>query len=190
MFSVTKQKGGLMDIGARIRQLRNKNNLTLEELASRCELTKGFLSQLERNLTSPSISTLEDIVEALGMTMSDFFKEDQEEKLVFTANDYFIDEKEDHTITWIVPNAQKNRMEPILLELEPGCSSQVIYPHEGEEFGYVMSGRIRLMLSGRKKGLAVKNGQTFYIKGDREHYLKNESSSAARVLWICTPPIF
>ena len=50
-----------MDIGARIRQLRNKNNLTLEELASRCELTKGFLSQLERNLTSPSISTLEDI---------------------------------------------------------------------------------------------------------------------------------
>ena len=57
-----------MDIGARIRQLRNKNNLTLEELASRCELTKGFLSQLERNLTSPSISTLEDIVEALGMT--------------------------------------------------------------------------------------------------------------------------
>ena len=43
-----------MDIGARIRQLRIKNDLTLEELASRTELTKGFLSQLERNLTSPS----------------------------------------------------------------------------------------------------------------------------------------
>ena len=53
-----------MDIGKRIRQLRIKNDLTLEELASRCELTKGYLSQLERNLASPSIQTLEDITEA------------------------------------------------------------------------------------------------------------------------------
>ena len=50
-----------MDIGQKIRQLRTQNNLTLEELASRSELTKGFLSQVERNLTSPSVSTLEDI---------------------------------------------------------------------------------------------------------------------------------
>ena len=47
----------------------------LEELASRCELTKGFLSQLERNLTSPSIATLQDIVEALGTTLAKFFQE-------------------------------------------------------------------------------------------------------------------
>ena len=53
-----------MDIGQKIRQLRTQNNLTLEELASRSELTKGFLSQVERNLTSPSVSTLEDILEA------------------------------------------------------------------------------------------------------------------------------
>ena len=56
-----------MDIGKRIRQLRVQNDLTLEELASRTELTKGFLSQLERNLASCSIATLEDIAEALGV---------------------------------------------------------------------------------------------------------------------------
>ena len=50
-----------MDIGAKIKLLRIKNQLTLEELANRSELTKGFLSQVERNLTSPSIATLEDI---------------------------------------------------------------------------------------------------------------------------------
>ena len=54
-----------MDIGKKIRQLRLQNDLTLEDLASRSELTKGFLSQLERDLTSPSISTLEDILEEL-----------------------------------------------------------------------------------------------------------------------------
>ena len=83
-----------MNIGQRIKQLRIKNNLTLEELASRCELTKGFLSQLERDLTSPSISTLNDIVEALGMTLAQFFQEEKPEKIVFTQEDFFIDEKE------------------------------------------------------------------------------------------------
>lgn len=96
-----------MDIGKRIRQLRIKNDLTLEELASRCELTKGYLSQLERNLASPSIQTLEDITEALGYTMSSFFAEDKEEKIVFTASDEFVDVQETQTIHWIVPNAQK-----------------------------------------------------------------------------------
>ena len=118
-----------MDIGHRIRQLRTKNNLTLEELASRCELTKGFLSQLERNLTSPSIATLQDIAEALGCTMEKFFQEEKDEKIVFTAADFFVDEKEKSTIHWIVPNAQKNEMEPILLELEPGGESQVVSCH-------------------------------------------------------------
>ena len=57
-----------MDIGAKIKRLRLTNGLTLEELANRSELTKGFLSQLERDLTSPSVATLEDILEALGTT--------------------------------------------------------------------------------------------------------------------------
>ena len=71
-----------MDIGKKIRQLRLQNDLTLEDLASRSELTKGFLSQLERNLTSPSISTLEDILEALGTNLSEFFREEEEEQIV------------------------------------------------------------------------------------------------------------
>ena len=62
-----------MDIGAKIKLLRIKNQLTLEELANRSELTKGFLSQVERNLTSPSIATLEDILEALGTSLGEFF---------------------------------------------------------------------------------------------------------------------
>ena len=80
-----------MDIGQKIRQLRTQNNLTLEELASRSELTKGFLSQVERNLTSPSVSTLEDILEALGTDLASFFKDSKENKVVFKKEDYFVD---------------------------------------------------------------------------------------------------
>ena len=84
---------GCEDIGQKIKRLRIKNGLTLEELASRSELTKGFLSQVERNLTSPSIATLNDILEALGTSLASFFKEETQEKSVFTQDDYFTDEK-------------------------------------------------------------------------------------------------
>lgn len=63
-----------MDIGAKIKRIRLSNQLTLEELANRSELTKGFLSQLERDLTSPSVATLENILEALGTNLKDFFQ--------------------------------------------------------------------------------------------------------------------
>ncbi|MBQ9327024.1 MAG: helix-turn-helix transcriptional regulator [Solobacterium sp.] len=179
-----------MDIGKRIRQLRIQNDLTLEELASRTELTKGFLSQLERNLSSPSIQTLEDITEALGTTMAKFFAEDTAEQIVFTPEDAFIDERDRHTVHWIVPNAQKNEMEPILVELEPGGKSEVIDPHNGEEFGYVLSGKVTLFRDGTKKGVVVRKGENFYISGKYAHWLENNGTHSASVLWISTPPIF
>ena len=180
----------MIDVGHRIRQLSIKNDLTLEELASRTELTKGFLSQLERNLTSPSLQTLEDICEALGVTMSRFFADEKEEQVVFTEEDVFVDERKDQVLHWIVPNAQKNRMEPLLLDLEPGAESMHIDPHDGEEMGYVLNGRITLCFSNRSKGLTVRKGETFYINGNEAHYLANRSSHRASVLWISTPPVF
>ena len=95
-----------MDIGKKIKELRLSNDLTLEELASRSELTKGFLSQVERNLTSPSISTLEDILEALGTDLSHFFQQEKQQKIVFHTSDFFEDERDEYKIEWIVPNAQ------------------------------------------------------------------------------------
>jgi len=179
-----------MDLGKRFRQLRMKNGLTLEELASRTELSRGFLSQLERNIASPSISTLEDIVEVLGVSMAEFFSEDVEKKVVFTEQDYFVDEKEEMTITYVVPNAQKNQMEPLLLELQPNGSSQIILPHEGEEMGYILQGKVTLMNLTRKSSHTVKKGETFYIKGDFRHCLVNNGKSIAKILWISTPPVF
>ncbi len=185
---VYQNGGGCMKIGPRLKQLRVKQNLTLEELASRSELTKGFLSQVERDLTSPSISTLEDILEALGTTLADFFKESKDEQIVFKENDYFVDEQEDYKISWIVPNAQKNKMEPILLEIQPQSQSKEIVPHDGEEFGYILSGRVTLVFG--KRSIILKKGETFYIKGDENHYIKNDGTSTAKIIWVTTPPIF
>ena len=103
-----------MNIGQKVRELRIAKNLTQEELADRSELSKGFISQLERDLTSPSIATLVDILQCLGTNLNEFFSDDEEEQVVFGDEDYF--EKKDtdlkNTIEWIIPNAQRNMMEP------------------------------------------------------------------------------
>ena len=66
-----------VNIGEKIKNLRLKNGLTQEELADRCELSKGFISLVEHNQTSPSITTLGDILDALGTDFAKFFKEGQ-----------------------------------------------------------------------------------------------------------------
>lgn len=114
-----------MDIGSKLKEIRTLKGLTQEELADRAELSKGFISQLERNLTSPSIATLTDILQCLGTTLGEFFNETPEEQVVFGKADYFekYDAELKNEIRWIIPNAQKNMMEPILITLEAGGST-------------------------------------------------------------------
>lgn len=180
-----------MDIGNKVRSLRIQKGLTQEELADRCELSKGFISQLERNLASPSIATLTDLLECLGSSLPEFFNEQAAEKTVFSPQDMFVKEDGDSlkgTITWLIPGAQKNRMEPILLEMGENGESTILPPHEGEEFGYVLSGSVWLITGGTRS--RVRTGCSFCIHPREEHRLKNAGKTKARVLWVSTPPTF
>lgn len=177
-----------MDIGAKLKELRIVKGLTQEELADRAELSKGFISQLERDLTSPSISTLDDLLQCLGVTLAEFFADDIEEQVVFSYDDYF--EKEDdelkNKIEWIVPSAQKNAMEPIRLTLEAGGSTYPDTPHEGEEFGYVLAGEIAIHIG--KKKYRARKGESFYYSSEKKHYIS--SAKGAEIIWVSTPPSF
>ena len=180
-----------MEIGGKIKRLRVRLGLTQEELAARTELTKGFISQLERDITSPSIATLMDILEALGTNVSEFFSEREEDALaIYTAEDMFIkeDEAAGVSIRWLVTNAQKNAMEPILVTLATGASTEQQDPHEGEEFGYVLSGVITLVSGEQKR--KVRRGDAFYFRPTGVHYLINTGKSEGKVLWVSTPPSF
>lgn len=179
-----------MNIGEKIKSIRVRNSLTQEELADRCELTKGFISQVERDLTSPSIATLMDILEGLGTNLKDFFSDGVDEKIVFSKEDFFETENEElnYIIKWIIPNAQKNSMEPILIELEPGGKTKEDSPHDGEEFGYVISGRIILHIGDRE--YRVKKGESFYYKANLNHHISNYGKSNANIIWVSTPPSF
>lgn len=179
-----------MNIGEKIKRLRVRNSLTQEELADRCELTKGFISQVERDLTSPSIATLLDILEGLGTNLKDFFNEVVDEKIVFTKDDAFEMNNDElkYNLKWVIPNAQKNIMEPILIELEEDGRTKEDSPHEGEEFGHILQGSIYLHIG--KDKYRIKKGESFYYKANSNHYISNAGKTKAIVIWISTPPNF
>ena len=180
----------MVDIGAKIKQTRLKLGLTQEELAARTELSKGFISQLERNLTSPSIATLVDILEALGTDTAAFFTaSDDNEKVVFTPEDMFesSDDELHSKICWLVPNAQKNALEPILVTVEPGGSTYEDDPHEGEEFVYVLEGVLTVILGDRSYELNP--GDAMHYLSSVPHDWRNYSGRTVRLLSVNTPPI-
>lgn len=179
-----------MDIGNKIKELRVQKGLTQEELADRSELSKGFISQVERNLTSPSIATLMDILQCLGTDLEGFFSNTGDHQVVFHKSDYFekVDTELNSTIQWIIPNAQKNMMEPILVTLEPGGSTYPDHPHEGEEFGYVLSGTIRITIG--KTSYKAHKGESFYFVPGEYHHIEASGKTGARFLWVSTPPSF
>ena len=176
-------------IGMKIRNLRNQNGLTQEELADRTELTKGFISQLERGLTAPSVSILLDIVECLGTNLSDFFHDEDDLQIVFPKEDYFEKEDEEgNSITWLIATAQSRSLEPILVRLQPGQSMPADKPHEGEEFGYVLKGAIRLHYG--DSAYTLRKGDSFSFPATRKHKICSASSGVSDFLWISTPPSF
>ena len=177
-----------MDIGNKLKELRVLKGLTQEELADRSELSKGFISQLERNLTSPSITTLMDILQCLGTSIGEFFNEAPDEQIVFGKQDYFVKEDAElkNKIEWIIPNAQKNTIEPIYLTLQAGGSTCPDTPHEGEEFGYVLQGAVSIHLG--NKTYKAKKGESFYYTADKTHFLS--SKNGATLIWVSSPPSF
>ncbi len=175
-----------MDLGNKIKERRILLNLTQEELADRCELTKSYISQLENNKTSPSLETLTNILEILGTDLSTFFHEEEDKQIVFNDNDYYVCDYGGYNITWLVPNSQIQAMEPILITLEEKQKTTEDMPHDGEEFGYVLEGEIFVYYGNTKK--RVKKGESFYYKTDKVHYI--ESIKKSKVIWVSCPPNF
>ena len=130
-----------------------------------------------------------DLIECLGTTPADFFKATDAAKIVYADKDYFEKVDEDGNRTeWLVPSAQSNQMEPVLVTIQPHAALPVDDPHNGEEFGYVLSGRIALYR--QENRFDVRAGESFYYEADKPHRIENPGSRPAKVIWVSTPPSF
>lgn len=113
-----------MKIGTELKRLRMINSLTQEELASRADLTKGYISQVENETTCPSIATLKDILDVFGVSMQEFFTVPVETEVVFGSKARVRSTADDDPVTveLLVPGAQNRELDPALVTLA-GCAN-------------------------------------------------------------------
>ncbi|GKW45020.1 helix-turn-helix domain-containing protein [Planococcus sp. NCCP-2050] len=176
-----------MQIGMKIKRLRLKNGLTQEELGERTDLSKGFISQLERDMNSPSIETLFSLLEVLGTTPKEFFDDsDKEVKVVFTPSDHTIhtDTEAGYEIDWLITTSNEKEMEPVYLTLEEKGEFKHFEPSLAETFIYVLEGRVRLVL-GDNEYLASA-GDSLYYEASDHHQLINAHSGKSEMIIVAT----
>ncbi len=174
-----------MKIGENIKRLRLSRGFTQEELAERADLTKGFISLLERDKTSPSIATLEQLLDVLGVSLKQFFSEEKTSKVVFTKKDRvpLYDEPEGVKTQLLIAGVEDKKVDPRLVVLKSNGSTFPEDYHEGEEFGFVIDGNVELWLDETR--YKVKSGECFYYKADHRHQIRNTSKSKKTTfLWI------
>jgi transcriptional regulator with XRE-family HTH domain len=178
-----------LKIGERIRNLRLASDLTQEELADRADLTKGFISQLERDQTSISVDSLLQILKVMNVKVTDFFRESVEEKVVYSATERTaLVETGADRFELLIPGGTNREMEAALVRLLPAQKTDPVKPFQGEAFGFVLKGSLTLRFGGEK--YTAHGGDSFYFSGEREHILENTGRRPAEFIWVTTPPMF
>ena len=176
------------EIGARLRQLRRERRLSLEELAARTGLSIGFLSQIERGLSSPTLRVLAGVADALGVAISELFPAKQPHA---DATTIVRQAERNELQLWrsgirkqlLTPHADSSKLNLYLVEMEPGASTgDELYIHNGEEAGLVLGGT--MLLSVESESWVLQEGDSFRFLSSRPHRFANGHDGVTRVLWV------
>jgi len=172
-----------LKLGPKLRRLRRLRGLTIEELAEKADLTKGFISQLERDKTVPSITTLKQVLDVLGVDLATFFSDlEDREKNIYTRKERVVEKKgKFYRIENLIPKLKYLEMEPVLLTLEAQAEYSENF-EEDEGFGFVVRGRLELTVDKEKR--IVNRGDCFYIFFDNKLVVKNLTKKPAEILIV------
>ncbi|MBZ4653919.1 MAG: Transcriptional regulator [Peptococcaceae bacterium] len=179
----------MVDIGKRIKQLREERGLTLKNIADNTGLSVGFLSQVERNITDPSIASLKKIAEVLGIKLKEFFEKVPEKKVVVRKderNKLLIGSSK--IVYELLAPAMNRKMEPILKMVEPNASSGEVDGHEGEEFAIILQGVLEVCIG--NEVYVLQEGDSIYFDANQPHLYRNPGTEKCICIWVVTPPTF
>ncbi|WP_431285666.1 cupin domain-containing protein [Humitalea sp. 24SJ18S-53] len=182
-----------LSIGLRVRQLRQQRAVSIQAVAQLSGLSIGFVSQVERGLSSPSVRDLMRIAAALGTDFN--LLVDAGASVARAAADGPIVRLEDRRDIAFFDGIQKQLLSPptesalflYMVTIEPhGRAGETPYAHSGEEAGLVLQGRLLLTIDATD--YLLNEGDSFRFRSTTPHRFSNPTASVARVLWVNVKP--
>ena len=179
-----------VNTGPRLKALREQAGLTLRELGKKAGIAPSYLSNLERNGSSPTLATLQRVLTALGATLEEFFAEEAkpaESDCVFRRERMRLASDEHRHYTFLLPRRKGIRAEILEEYLLAGESRPEPERLPCDVAGVVLAGAIELTIEGERKQF-VRAGDAFYIAAGRKHRGRCVSPESARLLTVFVPP--
>jgi transcriptional regulator with XRE-family HTH domain len=179
-----------VQLGKKVRELRLRHGMTVQQLAQASSLSKGFISQVENDRTSPSLTTLQDLARALKTTAAYLVVEEEPAPYVVRSNAR-------QRLTPGLPTAgvevlsacPKRNLEVLIMELSPGVSAgERRHCHHGEECVLCMEGRVTLTIA--ETPVTLETGDSCHFDGRVPHAIENAGTATARLLIAITPAAF
>jgi DNA-binding transcriptional MerR regulator/mannose-6-phosphate isomerase-like protein (cupin superfamily) len=183
-----ERNGAPDNLGLRLRLVRSSRGLSLAEVANEVGISVGFLSAIERSAMSASVATLRRLAKFYKLNILDFFDQSGAKQYLVRPSERRQLQASDgvrmELLAWGNPV-----MEPHLFHVAPGAGSgEEEYSHEGEEFLFLLSGALSLVVDGKEFWL--QKGDSFYFESSTPHRWANTTKKEAVVLWVNTPPTF
>jgi transcriptional regulator with XRE-family HTH domain len=179
----------MQQLGRKIRDLRLRQRLTVQQLAEASKLSKGFISQIENSHTTPSLTTLADIAGALNTSVAYFVVEEDPTLHVTRKHDRRKVQVGGNTSRVEFVSAQRRNLELLVAELPAGLTAgDKRHYHHGEECVYVIEGRVSLRCGDHH--VILEAGDACHYDGRVPHAVENAGATTARVLIAMTPASF
>lgn len=173
-----------MDIGQRLRQVRKQLGLTLQKLSELTNLSVGYLSNVERGLTSPSVSNLQRICGALNINLVNLIQPAEENKIIVRVNErreMFYSQKS--KIKYELITQGNKKINGICIVMEVGADyGKVSSSHASDELGIVVKGKMELKIG--DDTYILSEGDTVYIKANEAHRYKNVGDTECVSYWV------
>jgi DNA-binding transcriptional MerR regulator/quercetin dioxygenase-like cupin family protein len=178
------------EVGRKLRSMRHATGRTLEQVAGDIGIAASVLSTLERTSQGVSVAVLHNLAAYFGTTVSSLSGEDEPKvRALVRSGEWRAWPRTTPGVTVQLLAEGHNQMDCHRFVLEPGASSEGAYKHEGEEFVYVLTGRVEFVLDSDQFH-DLTPGDSLYFESRRHHAWSNRHDGETVLLWINTPPTF
>ena len=176
-------------LGVRLRERRRQLGLTLKEVAVGAGLSVGFISQIERGITAPSLSSLVSVARVLNMDVGAFLSQPRAEGGITRHDERPVYAVSPNSLTYerISASFPGNVLRSVIIHEPPGHRSEPI-AHEGEEMFYVLDGAVTVEVAGERNVLEA--GDSLHFPSTRIHSSWNHTDRPSTILWIGTMDVF
>jgi len=184
---MTTKKIDEKSFGAKMKQLRQVRKISFEQLANKTGFSQRYLKEIEEGVAIPPVSAVIQIAKALAIDAGSFLSAEEREASAKRRKESFYKRTQAYSYKTLTPDAETKHMKAFLVTIDPKQDHRMVeYKHEGEEFLYVLRGRVEVMV-GENQNL-LKKGETLHFNSGIAHKLRNVSDEEAKLLVVIYTP--